>query len=220
MLNYYVKESQNKANTCIIWMHGLGSSASDMSGLAEQLRLHTLGIRQIFLDAPIRPVTLNNGYHMRAWYDIYDLGFTGREDREGILDSKKSIDEVIKSEVEQGISSNNIFLAGFSQGGAIALYTALHSTTPLGGVIALSSYLPLASEVKPVLNKKTPIFIAYGRFDPVVLPAWTQLTLKHLNDLGYSAIEARDYPMDHTVCASEVNDMEKWLSSNLQGEHA
>ncbi|NSL18412.1 dienelactone hydrolase family protein [Tatlockia micdadei] len=212
-----MKKPQQQAHSCIIWMHGLGADASDMAGLAEQLRLDDLSLRHVFLDAPIRPVTLNNGMAMRAWYDIMGMKLTDREDSEGIQQSAKFIHEVIDSQIKDGFSSEQIYLAGFSQGGAMALYTALHMPTALAGVIALSAYLPLADKCRTDLTKTTPIFMAGGQYDPIVLPIWTKQTAEWLSAAGYQ-VSMHNYLMEHSVCAEEINDLSHWLVAQEKGE--
>lgn len=212
-----MKEPQQQAKACVIWMHGLGADASDMAGLAQQLKLNELPVRHIFMDAPVRPVTLNNGLAMRAWYDIVGLKLTDREDKDGILASEELIRQVFDSQIKDGFSSNQIFLAGFSQGGAMALYTALHMTTPLAGVIALSAYLPLADKCKPELPKNTAMFIAGGQYDPLVLPVWVKQTTDWLTTAGYTELTQHSYLMEHAICAEEIDDLSNWLSSRIKG---
>ena len=216
-LNVYIKEPQQQAQACVIWMHGLGADAYDMVGLVDQLELDEVAIRHVFMDAPVRAVTLNNGMSMRAWYDILGMKLTDREDKVGIEASQALIHKVFDTQISEGFSAGQIFLAGFSQGGAMALYSALQMTSALGGVIALSAYLPLASECKPTLPKNTPIFIAGGRFDPIVLPAWTQQSAAWLMAAGYSQLTCRDYPMEHAICSEEIKDISQWLSDQVKG---
>ena len=202
---------------CVIWMHGLGADASDMAGLAEQGPLAGLSLKHVFPDAPVRPVTLNAGMPMRAWYDITGFKRTDREDRQGIQQSEAQIRKLVDAQLNEGFHSSDIVLAGFSQGGAVALYTALHCDMPLGGVIALSSYLPLASECQPVLAKNTPVFLGYGQFDTLVLPEFTKVSETWLRATGYDQLTVRSYPMEHSVCAQEIGDMAQWLSMHLRG---
>ena len=212
-LSVYINDPSGKADACVIWMHGLGADAQDMVGLAEQLPL-SVSIRQVFIDAPIRPVTINNRMPMRAWYDIVGATLTDREDNDGIKASEEIILKVIKSQKDAGFKDEQIFLAGFSQGGAMALHTGLNSSTPLGGVIALSAYIPLASTCKIALTKDTPMFIASGIYDQLVLPLWTKKSVEMLEVNGFKNISLHEYPMEHNICANEVNDIAKWL--NLQ----
>lgn len=195
-------------------MHGLGSDAKDMAGLAAQLPL-TVPVRHVFMDAPVRPVTLNNKMSMRAWYDIVGMKLTDREDRDGILQSEGLIRQVIEQQCADGFLSHQIFLAGFSQGAAMALRTGLHATTPLAGVVALSGYLPLSGECKPALDLNTPIWIAAGKFDPVVLPGWTKHSCDWLLSQGFKQVQWHEYPMEHTLCMAEIQDLAIWLSSQV-----
>lgn len=211
-----MKDSQQKAQACVIWMHGLGADASDMVGLADQLVLNDVAVRHIFIDAPQRPVTINAGMIMPAWYDILGMKLVDREDKDGIEHSESIIRSVIESQMNEGFSSKQIFLAGFSQGGAMALHTALHSDYPLAGVIALSAYLPMAADNKSLLNKQTPFFIASGQFDPVVLPIWTQQSKEWLIQHGYERIAFHQYPMEHSICFEEIKDMSAWLSIQVK----
>ncbi len=206
-----MKEPNTKAQACIIWMHGLGANASDMMGLSEQLLISDIDLRHVYIDAPQRPVTLNNGMVMSAWYDIVGMKLTDREDQEGIESSAVLIREVIDEQIKAGFSSQQIYLAGFSQGGAMALYTALSFNAHLGGVIALSSYLPLAQHIKPQLDLNTSFFMAYGQFDPLVLPTWTQQSRAWLESHGYEQINFHSYPMEHSVCFEELKDISLWI---------
>jgi len=211
-----MKEPQQQAEACIIWMHGLGADASDMMGLVEQLSVEDLALRHIFLDAPTRPVTLNNGLVMRAWYDIVGMQLTDRQDREGIEQSRALIRQVFQDQLNAG--NDQIFLAGFSQGGAMALYTALNMQTPVAGVIALSAYLPLANSIKPELAKKTPIFMGSGQYDPIVLPLWSKQSVAWLIDAGYSELTSHTYLMEHSICTEEIRDLSHWLKTQVKGE--
>ena len=213
-MNVYIKDPTLQAQACIIWMHGLGADANDMMGLAEQLSL-TVAVRHIFINAPIRPVTLNNGMSMRAWYDIVGLKLTDRQDRDGILQSETMIRDAIDSQLADGFESTQIFLAGFSQGGAMSLFAGLRSPKPLGGIVALSSYLPLISDCTSILDKSTPMFIAGGRFDPIVLPAWTKQSYEWLVSQNFQRVAWHDYPMEHSICIQEIRDLASWFSSEI-----
>jgi phospholipase/carboxylesterase len=215
-LNIYLKEPEQKAKACVIWMHGLGADASDMAGLASELSLNGLPVRHVFIDAPTRPVTLNNGLVMRAWYDIVGLTLTDREDEVGIAQSEKIIRQIVDDQLKDGFSSDQIFLAGFSQGGAMALYTALQMESPLAGVIVLSGYLPLASKSQTTMPQNTPVFIAGGQYDPIVLPMWTALAVEWLKQSGYKAVSLHTYLMEHTICMDELNDLSIWLTNQVR----
>lgn len=220
MLDSNLKKNESPAHACIIWMHGLGADASDMAGLAAQPPISELPVSHIFMDAPVRPVTINAGMKMRAWYDIIGFELSDREDKEGILQSQAQIFEVINAQLNAGFRADQIVLAGFSQGGAMALHTALHCNLPLAGVIALSAYLPLALECKPVLSQDTPIFLGFGQFDPVVIPEWTKVSGRWLVANGYNQITLQQYPMEHAICGEEINDIALWLSNHLRGVEA
>ncbi len=213
-MNVYVKEPQQRAQSCVIWMHGLGADAKDMAGLAAELPL-TVPVRHVFMDAPVRPVTLNNHMPMRAWYDILGTTLTDREDSEGIKQSEEMIRKVMDSQLAEGFSSEQIFLAGFSQGGAMALYTGLHTPMPLAGIIALSAYLPCAAACKVVLHPSTPMFIAGGLYDQLVLPTWTKQCVDSLCYQGFQQIAWHEYPMEHNICAEEVRDLAGWLTLHI-----
>ncbi|MDD3883814.1 MAG: dienelactone hydrolase family protein [Gallionella sp.] len=216
LLQSIVLDSGPNPQTAIIWLHGLGADGHDFEPLADELQL-PCPVRYIFPDAPMRPVTINGGFVMRAWYDITEMDIAARQDDAGIRDSQTRIEALIQRETERGIPPDKIFLAGFSQGGAIALHTALHQTRPLAGVLALSTYLPLAErasgEMQPgTLN--TPIFMAHGRSDTVIPQTLGQTSAAALKALGYR-LDWHEYPMAHSVCAEELRDIERWLSSHM-----
>lgn len=196
------------AYTCI-WLHGLGASGEDMRGITLALPIKPL--QHIFLEAPMRPVTINQGAVMPAWYDILGQQLNDKEDKAGIEASCQIIQGTIQQLEREGCPLHQILLAGFSQGAAMALYTALHQPKHLGGVIALSGYLPLSNEIKPVLEKTTPFFIGYGRYDNIVMPAWSQMTVTWLKQKGYSALKVEDYPCEHNVCPEEIISLSKWM---------
>lgn len=211
-----MKEPNTKAQACVIWMHGLGADATDMMGLSEQLLISDLNLRHVYIDAPSIPVTLNNGIVMPAWYNILGLELTDREDRDGIAESAALIRELIEEQLKVGFASHQIYLAGFSQGGAMALHTALHFSGRLGGVIALSAYLPLADETNPQLDTSTPIFMTSGQYDPLVLPMWSQQSRTWLVTHGYEQVDLHSYPMEHAVCYEELRDLSFWLIKQVQ----
>lgn len=217
VLSVYMKEPQAPAQACIIWMHGLGADASDMVGLADGLSIDEVSLRHVFINAPVRPVTLNNGMVMPAWYDILGMELVDREDKEGIEQSELIIRKVMDEQLNDGFTYNQIFLAGFSQGGAMALHTGLQTPERLGGIIALSAYLPMAQHNRPKLNKHTPIFIGAGQFDPLVLPKWVELSNDWLLNNGYTQISKHQYPMEHSVCLEELKDISLWLKQQVQG---
>jgi len=201
----------------VIWMHGLGADGNDFVPIVNELELDGVpAIRFVFPHAPMRPVTINNGYVMRAWYDVSldDLaGQSRRADEQGVRESQAHITALIEREAKRGVGAEHIVLAGFSQGGAIALQTGLRYPRKLAGVMALSSYLPLAEslpkEAAPA-NKATPIFMAHGTYDPIVPLMMGAGSMTMLTGLGY-AVEWRQYPMQHSVCPEEIQDIGTWL---------
>ncbi|MFA6304099.1 MAG: carboxylesterase [Legionella sp.] len=212
-----MKESHQPAQACVIWMHGLGADASDMVGVADQLSVQDLALRHLFINAPQRPVTLNNGMVMPAWYDIVGLKLVDKVDIEGILHSEGIIRQVMESQVKDGFAYNQLFLAGFSQGGAMALQTGLNTPEQLAGIIALSAYLPLGEESSSQLNKATPFFMGSGRFDPLVLPAWTQHAHDWVVNKGYTNCSFHQYSMEHSICYEEITDLNNWFINQLAG---
>lgn len=210
-----VREPKTKAEACVIWMHGLGADAENMQQVVNALP-EALPIRHVFMNAPVRPVALNNHMPMRAWYNILGIKLTDREDKEGILNSEQLINDVVLSQIAEGFSSTNIFLAGFSQGGAMALFTGLRSKVELGGILALSGYLPLSSLCANPLFLNLPIFMAIGKFDQIVLPDWTRLSYNWLIAENFTAIDWREYPMEHSICMQEIKDISDWLKNILR----
>lgn len=202
----------------VIWLHGLGADGNDFVPVAKALQL-SVGVRFIFPHAPVQPVTLNGGYMMRAWYDIYSLDLSCGEDREGILSSQGRIAELIEREGARGVAADHVFLAGFSQGGAIALHTALRHPSRLAGILALSTYLPLAATVRDEAhpaNSNTPIFMAHGEDDGVI-PISAGLTSRDaLASLGHDVAWHR-YRMAHSVCQNETDDISVWISGIISG---
>lgn len=211
-----VLESGKHPQHSVIWLHGLGADGQDFVPIADELDL-PVAVRYIFPHAPMRPVTINGGYVMRAWYDIAHPSIDAQQDEAGIRASQHAIEALIAQEVARGIAPDHIFLAGFSQGGAIALHTALRQSVPLAGVLALSCYLPLAdiagNEVLPG-TRKSPIFMAHGRNDTVVPYGLGAASRDALVKLGY-AVEWHEYPMQHSVCEQELRDIGIWLAGQL-----
>jgi len=202
----------------IIWMHGLGADGNDFVPIVPELRLPgSLRIRFIFPHAPMRPISWNNGYVMRGWYDIKALGLKAEEDVTGIHQSEQTIRRLIQQEIDQGIAANRIVVAGFSQGGAMALQVALRYPQRLAGLLPLSTYLPLrdtlAGEAN-VANSDIPILMCHGRQDPVVPYELGDGSRKLLEAQGY-AVDFRSYNMPHSVCAQEIDDISQWLQTRL-----
>jgi phospholipase/carboxylesterase len=195
-------------------MHGLGADGHDFETLVFELGLPPeSAIRWVFPHAPVRPVTLNGGMPMRAWFDILGLDRRSEEDEAGIRESGESIRRFVERERGRGVAADRIVLAGFSQGGALALHAALREPERLAGVLALSTYLPLGraleAEAHPA-NATVPIFLAHGTADPIVHLALGEASRDHLRSRGYE-VDWRTYPMPHSVCAEEVADIREWL---------
>lgn len=198
----------------VIWLHGLGADANDFVPVIPELRLSTTpAIRFVFPNAPVRPVTINNGIGMRAWYDIFTMDLVRREDDPGIRVSQAAIEALIARENARGVPTRNIVLAGFSQGCAMTLHTGLRLKEKLAGLIGLSGYLPLASTAEAErhpANADTPIFLAHGTYDPVVNLARAEATRDFLQTHGYD-VTWRTYAMPHSVCAEEIRDIAAFL---------
>ena len=198
----------------VIWLHGLGADGHDFEPLVPELvRRGERSLRFVFPHAPIRPVTLNGGYPMRAWYDIVALDRRAAEDESGIRASQAAIEALIRRENGRGILSEHIVLAGFSQGGAMALFTGTRYADRLGGIMGLSCYQLLAgrfSAERTAANESTAIFLAHGTHDPVVAPGLGEAACRQLKELGY-AVEWHAYSMPHAVCPQEVADIAAWL---------
>lgn len=197
----------------IIWLHGLGADGHDFEPIVPELRLpHSLSLRFVFPHAPVRPVTINGGMAMRAWYDILSFDSEGRADRDGLLQSSDILEGLIDREVDRGISPDKIVIAGFSQGGAVAIHTALHSEHNIAGLMALSTYMALPDDTKDAVSRRDlPIFMAHGTFDPVLRLEWGQASRDKLTEAGYT-VEWHSYPMAHAVCPQEIADISAWLS--------
>ena len=202
------------ADAAVVLMHGLGADGHDFESLVPELRLGKAPpVRWVFPHAPERPVTINGGYRMRAWYDIVAIDRRAVEDEAGIRESSEAIGALVRRERERGIPADRIVLAGFSQGGAMALFAGLRWPERLGGIVALSCYLPLAAklpaEAHPA-NAAVPVFMAHGTMDPIVPSALGEGSRDLLRSRGYD-VEWHTYPMPHSVCAPEIDDLRAWL---------
>jgi phospholipase/carboxylesterase len=210
-------ETRARPDAAVIWLHGLGADGRDFEAVVPELRLPArLAVRFVFPHAPVRPVTINQGMRMRAWYDIVQLG-GGGEDEAGIRASQQQLEELIAREGSRGIAPQRVVLAGFSQGGAIALQTALRFAERLAGTLALSTYLPLAAKLadeRSAANQEAPIFMAHGTHDPMIPIDRAERSRDALQELGYR-VEWREYAMPHSVCAQEISDISAWLTQIL-----
>jgi phospholipase/carboxylesterase len=203
-------ETGASPQAAVIWLHGLGADGHDFEAIVPELRL-AKPVRFVFPHAPIQPVTINNGMRMRAWYDIFQFG-GGREDDQGIRASQKLLEKLIEAQ-----PTEKVILAGFSQGGAIVLQTALRYPKKLAGVMALSTYLPLAGTLaaeRSSANAQIPIFMAHGQYDDIIPIRRAQDSMDVLKQLQYP-VEWHEYPMPHSVCGEEVRDISAWMSKLL-----
>ncbi|MAA75636.1 MAG: carboxylesterase [Salinisphaeraceae bacterium] len=218
MLECLEMNPEGPVRSVVIWLHGLGADGNDFLPIVPELKLpDALGVRFVFPHAPIRPVTLNNGMAMRAWYDIYGLDINRREDAEGVEASRDAVEALIQREKDAGVPASHIFLAGFSQGGAIVLHTGLRHSEPLGGIIALSTYLPLRdrlAEEKQAANQSIPIFQAHGSMDPMLPQQLGEISRDLLKAEGYD-VAWHSYPMQHQVCLEEIQDLSRWMQTYM-----
>ena len=227
-MNYQLRESADAvelapaaaATAAVIWLHGLGADGHDFVPIVPELRLPAApAIRFLFPHAPIRGVTLNMGMRMRAWYDIKSLSSDNRADEAGLSESATRIAGLVDRERQCGIATNRIVVAGFSQGGAIAMHAALRYPEALAGVLLLSTYLPLSEALAAELaeaNRRTPVWMGHGIYDPLLPVALGMAARDFLRAQGY-AVEWKEYPMQHQVCQQEVTDIGKWLAGVLPG---
>ena len=210
-------ESAPQPTASVIWMHGLGADGNDFVPIVHELDLEgAAGVRFVFPHAPMQPVSINNGYVMRAWYDVKWGDLEGRSkepDENGVRAAQAAIARLIEREIERGTKAERVVLAGFSQGGAIALQTALRYPEKLAGVMALSTYLPLAESFAAEAserNRATPIFMAHGTQDAVIQYEHAARSRDILVEAGYD-VEWHEYAMPHSVCLPEIADIGKWL---------
>ena len=202
----------------VIWLHGLGADGNDFAPIVPNLvRPDWPGIRFVFPHAPMRSVTINNGATMRAWYDIVSMEIDKRADEVGLRESMADLDALINRERDRGIPLSRIILAGFSQGGAVVLAHMLRQQVPVAGVMALSTYLPFGNKNAEEMTeaaKSIPVFMAHGKFDPVVPMGLGEYSRQQLQQLGVS-VQFKTYPMQHNVCPEEIHAMSDWLSERF-----
>lgn len=218
MLDAVCIEPAQAHRASVIWLHGLGADGHDFEPIVPELGLPAeAGVRLVFPHAPVRPVTLNGGMPMRAWYDIVGLDAAARIDVDGLDASRADIEELIAREVEAGINPRAIVLAGFSQGGALALHTALRHRERLAGLLALSTYLPhhqaLADHAAPA-NRDLPVWLAHGSLDPVLPYRFGEHCRDWLQQAGYP-VAWQSYPMGHQVCMEQIHAIGAWLGERL-----
>ncbi len=213
-----IEPAAGGADAAVIWLHGLGADGYDFVPLVPELQLPpTARLRFVFPHAEVRPVTINAGYAMRAWYDIRELTPAGRDDEAGLAAARHRIERYIEREVAGGIPARRIVLAGFSQGGAVALHVGLRHAVRLAGIMCLSGYLPLSERLLPELapaNRGTPVLMCHGREDVVVLPTFGEQSRDALIAAGL-AVDWRQYSMGHQLCEPEIHDISAWLGFHL-----
>ncbi|MAS11509.1 alpha/beta fold hydrolase [Salinisphaera sp.] len=218
MLDCIEIEPNGPATASVIWLHGLGADGNDFVPIVDELGLPAdHGVRFVFPNAPVQPVTINNGMPMRAWYDIKGMAIADKQDAEGIRASAREIEQLIDREGERGIAPERIVLAGFSQGGAIALHTGLRHARGLAGIMALSTYLPLAETLGDEAsdaNRGVSILQAHGSQDPVVPMQLGQASRDHMLEAGYD-VAWHEYPMQHQVCMPQIATIGRWLTDRL-----
>ncbi len=205
----------------VIWLHGLGADGHDFEPIVPELRLPAeLPLRFVFPHAPVRTVTINGGAEMRAWYDILSLDATGRADAAGVQDSTSLLESLIVREQERGMDAARIVIAGFSQGGAIAINAALQVAERLAGLMALSTYIALPGALADsTASREMPVFMAHGSFDPMLPIGWGRASAEKLTEAGFN-VEWHDYPMAHAVCPQEIEDIRTWLLKVYAGASA
>lgn len=210
-------ETQANPNATIIWLHGLGADGNDFAPIVPELRLpNDLAVRFIFPHAPAIAVTINDGFVMPAWYDILEMEIDRKVDTNGLITSSKQIQNFVERELDRGIDSKKIVIAGFSQGGAVAYHFALGYDKPLAGLLAMSTYFATSDIIQySEANKRIPIEIQHGKFDPVVPETLAQKAITDLTAKGY-APEYKSYPMEHSVCPEQIADISSWLQTVLR----
>jgi len=209
-------EPAKPADAAVIWLHGLGADGNDFVPVVKELGLPAASaIRFVFPHAPQIPVTINNGYVMPAWYDIFEMSLARRIDTVQLEASAAEVDKLIAREIERGVPSERIVLAGFSQGGAVVYQAALASEKPLAGLLVLSSYFASADTiVLAEANRKLPVLVQHGVQDPVVAEVLGQTAVQRLKTQGY-AVEYQQFPMEHSVCAPQIVAISQWLQRVL-----
>lgn len=211
------KETGPNPDGTVIWLHGLGADGNDFAPIIPELKLPPdMAIRFIFPHAPSMPVTVNGGFVMPAWYDIFDMEIDRRIDIDGLHRSVQEIDKFVLRELDRGISGKRIIIAGFSQGGAVAYHLALSHKTVLGGLLAMSTYFATAHDIEfSAVNKEIPIKVMHGEYDPVVPESLGRKATTQLVKNGYS-VSYTSYPMEHGVCPEQIDDISTWLQTLLQ----
>lgn len=211
-------EPPSRATAAVLWLHGLGADGGDFEPVVPELGLGPEhGVRFVFPHAPVRRISINHGMPMRGWYDVRDPDLTREQDEDGVRESARLVGDLLDREREGGLAPERLILAGFSQGGAIALHCGLRYPAALGGIVALSTYLPLAdrlAEERHAANARVPVLLAHGAWDPVIPRAQGWASCERLRGLGHP-VEWHEYPMPHSVCAEEVELIGAWVRARL-----
>ena len=219
LLETIERETGANPQWAVIWLHGLGADGNDFAPIVPELvRKHWPAIRFVFPHAPVRAVTINGGARMRAWYDIVGMDLASRADTAGVAESIEQVNALIEREAARGILAERIIVAGFSQGGAVALSLGLRRSQPLAGLVAMSTYLPDPDNAGQHLAAGAtaqPVFFAHGSADPVVPLGLGEQSMAALRTLGF-AVQSHCYPMAHQVCGEEINDLADWIEQRLQ----
>ncbi len=217
-LDSIIIETQPQPDAAVIWLHGLGADGNDFVPIIEQLQLPShYAIRFIFPNAPLRPITINQGYQMPGWYDISSLSIVEQEDETGIKESSTILKQLCEAQEASGIDAGRIVLAGFSQGGAIALHCGCRYPRALAGIMALSTYLPLPDSLADEISEtapETPIFMAHGRQDNVVAYDYGMQSMQQLQSYDID-VNWHEYDMEHAVCLEEIQHIRQWLTEVL-----
>ncbi len=213
-----VISGSDKPEYSVIWLHGLGADGHDFEPIAAELNFPNKSkTRFIFPHAPNKPVSINAGHVMPAWYDILEISEYAEEDEQGIRETEKKIVALLEHEIASGVPAKNIILAGFSQGGAMALQTALRFSQSLAGILALSTYLPLSGRLaaeRSTENQDIPIMMMHGDYDPIVPIKLAKISKQALFELGWS-VQWKTYPMEHSVCPDQIDDISRWFAKML-----
>lgn len=217
-LDAIIIETNERPDAAIIWLHGLGADGNDFVPIVDQLQLPShYAIRFIFPHAPLRPITINQGYQMPGWYDVSSLSIVEQEDEAGIKESSAILKQLCESQEADGITSDRIIVAGFSQGGAIALHCGCRYPRPLAGIMALSTYLPLPQSLSDEISStatEIPVFMAHGRQDDVVAYEYGKKSMEQLESNDIEVLW-HEYDMGHAVCIEEIQHIRQWLTDTL-----
>lgn len=217
-LESIIIETQPDPTAAVIWLHGLGADGNDFAPIIEQLQLPShYAIRFIFPHAPVRPISINQGYPMPGWYDVSSLSIVEEEDEAGILESSAILTQMCQAQEAAGIPAERLIVAGFSQGGAIALHCGCRYPKQLAGIMALSTYMPLPDTLADEISEdaaETPVFMAHGREDEVIAYDYGKNSAEQMEALGMP-VEWYEYDMGHSVCTEEIHHIRQWLTQNI-----